>query len=189
MMPPITLRSCLLVTGIVFAGSLPYVATPASETKPAEQETPPAAQPPAPPTSAPTTPPVAQQAVAPAAQPAAAMVVRIAPGTPPAPECAWTGQRIVQALLRDDVIAADGFLDFYRGFGCPDGHLGRAFGCAVPLANAEAAPRRQQIAACWLDPDSAGMLDSAARAEKKDARADGTINKEPEKSGKLGTPR
>jgi len=173
MKTPRALTSCLLVTGIVAAGLFAHASFAASEAKPAEHETPAVPAPASPPASA----------------PAAAPVVRIAPGTPPSPECAWTGQRIVLALLRDDVLAADGFLGFYRRFGCPDGHLGRAFGCAVPLVNADSAPRRQHIAACWLDPDSVVMPDTTARAEKKDARADGTTNKEPEKSGKPGAPR
>jgi hypothetical protein len=177
MKTPSTLTCCLLVTGIVAAGLFTHASSAASEAKPAEQETP--AVP------APASPPASASAVAPATAP----VVRIPPGTPPSPECAWTGQRIVLALLRDDVLAADGFLGFYSRFGCPDGHLGRAFGCAVPLVNADSAPRRQHIAACWLDPDSVVTPDTTARTEKKDARADGATTKEPEKSGKPGTPR
>lgn len=125
----------------------------------------------------------------PAAVPAPAPAPRAAPGTPPSPECAWTGQRIVMALLRDDVIAADGFLAFYSRFGCPDGHLGRAFGCAVPLANAEAAPKRQQIAACWLDPDAVAPARTPARAETDEPRSGESENKEGEKPAAPGTAR
>jgi hypothetical protein len=93
------------------------------------------------------------------------------------------------ALLRDDVIAADGFLDFYSRFGCSDGHLGRAFGCAVPLANAEAAPKRQHTAACWQDPDAAAPAKAPARAEKEEAKPGEGENKEGEKPAAPGTTR
>lgn len=93
------------------------------------------------------------------------------------------------ALLRDDVIAAEGFLGFYSRFGCPDGHLGRAFGCAVPLANAEAAPKRQHIAACWLDPDTAALAKAPVRAEKEEAKPGEAENKEGEKPAAPGTTR
>jgi hypothetical protein len=93
------------------------------------------------------------------------------------------------ALLRDDVIAADGFLGFYSRFGCPDGHLGRAFGCAVPVANAEAAPKRQQIAACWLDPDTAALAKAPARAEKEETKPGEAESKEGEKPAAPGATR
>jgi len=162
----------MLLTGIVTGGILAHASASASDRK--------LADPPVPPVQA------SQPAAAPASAPAP---VRAAPGTPPSPECAWTGQRIVMALLRDDVIAADGFLSFYSRFGCPDGHLGRAFGCAVPLASAEAAPKRQQIAACWLDPDAAALAKAPARAEKEEARPGEAGNKEGEKPAAPGTTR
>jgi hypothetical protein len=174
-MIPLTLRSWLLLIGIVTSGVLARTSASASDRK--------LVDPPVPPVQA------SQPAAAPASAPAPAPTVRAAPGTPPSPECAWTGQRIVMALLRDDVIAAEGFLGFYSRFGCPDGHLGRAFGCAVPLANAEAAPKRQHIAACWLDPDTAAPAKAPARAEKEEAKPGEGENKEGEKPAAPGTTR
>lgn len=75
------------------------------------------------------------------------------PGTARAPECAWTGQRLVSVLLRDDVLAARGFLEFYNSFDCPTAHLGRAFGCAIPAAGNGAEAVQRQIESCWKDPD------------------------------------
>jgi hypothetical protein len=174
-MIPLTLRSWLLLIGIVTGGVIARTSASASDRK--------LVDPPVPPVQA------SQPAAAPASAPAPAPTVRAAPGTPPSPECAWTGQRIVMALLRDDVIAAEGFLGFYSRFGCPDGHLGRAFGCAVPLANAEAAPKRQHIAACWLDPDTAALAKAPVRAEKEEAKPGEAENKEGEKPAAPGTTR
>lgn len=72
-----------------------------------------------------------------------------------APECSWIGHRVVLALLRDDVLAADGFRQFYASFGCPTAFLGRAFGCAVPYADEEATLLMQYVDACWRDPNHA----------------------------------
>jgi hypothetical protein len=170
---PLTLCSWLLLTGIVAGGVLVHASASASDRKLVDAQVPPvqASQPPAVPAPAPSPAP------------------RAAPGTPPSTECSWTGQRIVMALLRDDVIAAEGFLGFYSRFGCPDGHLGRAFGCAVPLANAEAAPKRQQIAACWLDPDAVAPAKAPLRTEKEEAKPGETENKEGEKPAAPGTTR
>ena len=176
-MIPLTLRFWLLLIGTVTSGVLAHASASASDRK--------LADPPVPPVQA--SQPAATPALASA--PVPAPVPRAAPGTPPSPECSWTGQRIVMALLRDDVIAAEGFLGFYSRFGCPDGHLGRAFGCAVPLANAEAAPKRQQIAACWLDPDAATPARAPARAEKEEAKPGEAVNKEGEKPAAPGTTR
>lgn len=86
-----------------------------------------------------------------------------------APECRWVGHRIVMALLRDDVLAADGFQHFYRDFDCPVRYLGRVFGCAVPFAG-EAVPLLQQhVALCWQDANytesARGDVDSTGAAE------------------------
>lgn len=75
------------------------------------------------------------------------------PGSAQSPECAWTGQRLVSVLLHDDVLAANGFLGFYRTFRCPRQHLGLAFGCAVPAAGAAAAELQRRVEACWIDPE------------------------------------
>ena len=82
-----------------------------------------------------------------------------------AAECRWIGQRVVLALLRDDVLAADGFRQFYGGFDCPSAFLGRAFGCAVPHAEEEATALMQYVDACWRDPDHAAAAVVPADAE------------------------
>jgi hypothetical protein len=69
-------------------------------------------------------------------------------------ECAWVGKRIVSLLTRDDAMTAGDFLPFYLRFGCPDGHVGKTFGCVV--RNGEAAPNdvlADRIEKCWADPD------------------------------------
>lgn len=68
-------------------------------------------------------------------------------------ECAWVGKRTIRVLMRDDLIAAEGFLKFYNAFGCPVRYLGQAFGCA--LAGTDGAPAKDvenRIEACWKSP-------------------------------------
>ena len=68
-------------------------------------------------------------------------------------ECSWVGKRTIRVLMRDDLIAAEGFLKFYNVFGCPVRYLGQAFGCALGVA--EGAPARAvetRIDVCWQDP-------------------------------------
>lgn len=68
-------------------------------------------------------------------------------------ECAWVGKRIVSLLTRDDAMTAGDFLPFYLRFGCPEGHVGKSFGCVV--RNGEAAPNdilAERIEKCWIDP-------------------------------------
>lgn len=68
-------------------------------------------------------------------------------------ECAWVGKRTIRVLMRDDLIAAEGFLKFYSAFGCPTRHLGQAFGCAVSAgAGGSAREVETRIEACWADP-------------------------------------
>lgn len=70
-------------------------------------------------------------------------------------ECAWLGKRTVRVLIRDDLIAAEGFYRFYQAFGCSPEHLGRAFACATPAADVEDHQELQKHAAeCWNDPDA-----------------------------------
>lgn len=69
-------------------------------------------------------------------------------------ECAWTGKRIVSLLARDDAMTAGDFIPFYLRFGCPEGHVGKTFGCVV--RNGEAAPNdvlAERIEKCWANPD------------------------------------
>jgi hypothetical protein len=70
-------------------------------------------------------------------------------------ECAWLGKRTVRVLIRDDLIAAEGFYRFYQAFDCSPEHLGRAFACAIPAAVVEDRQALQKhAAACWNDPEA-----------------------------------
>ncbi len=69
-----------------------------------------------------------------------------------AAECRWLGKRAILVLLRDDIIAGEGFTRLYTSMGCPLEHLGQAFGCAVPAAPPTAAPVMEaQVESCWRD--------------------------------------
>ena len=110
--------------------------------EPAREAAPEAAPPEAPePGEAPSAPAEPQEAAAPPAV------------NPLDSACGWLGRRAVTVLLRDDLIAAEGFLDVYRRFDCPMPHLGLAFGCSVPAAGLESAEAMEdRVAACWIDP-------------------------------------
>jgi hypothetical protein len=74
------------------------------------------------------------------------------PRTEAAPECRWLGRRAILVLLRDDMIAAEGFIRLYNNMGCPMDHLGQAFGCSVPVAQPTAGPAVEaQVDSCWRD--------------------------------------
>jgi hypothetical protein len=69
-------------------------------------------------------------------------------------QCTWVGKRTIRVLMRDDLIAADGFLKFYRTFGCPVDHLGKAFGCSlIGTSGAPAKQVEERVDACWTDPN------------------------------------
>lgn len=88
----------------------------------------------------------------------------------PSAGCTWIGKRIVQALLRDDVVAAGDFQVQYKAFSCPDAYVADAFSCTVTnvqpgttagareltaTAGAReltAAGTREIIDACWANP-------------------------------------
>lgn len=93
-----------------------------------------------------------------------------APAKAPTAGCTWIGKRVVQALLRDDVVAAGDFQNHYKAFDCPTGHLAEVFSCTVtniqpgttagarelnPTGAARdltAAGTREIIDACWTNP-------------------------------------
>ena len=85
-------------------------------------------------------------------------------------DCAWTGKRTVQVLVRDDLIAADGFFKFYNAFGCPVGHLSEAFSCTVDgLGDADARAVEVRIETCWNNP--AGMPLPLGQSPTEDRKA------------------
>lgn len=71
-------------------------------------------------------------------------------------ECAWTGQRIVSLLWRDDVNTAREQSRFYEMFGCPADHLPVAFRCVI--RQSENQPDQNDLNArvygCWMSPES-----------------------------------
>jgi hypothetical protein len=70
-------------------------------------------------------------------------------------ECAWTGQRIVSLLWRDDVNTAREQSRFYEMFGCPAEHLPVAFRCVIEQS--ENQPEGNDLTArvygCWMAPE------------------------------------
>lgn len=83
------------------------------------------------------------------------------------PDCVWTGKRLVQVLVRDDLIAADGFFKFYNAFGCPVAHLGAAFSCTVDgLEQADPKTLDARIDACWADPTATPRAAESAMADE-----------------------
>lgn len=73
-------------------------------------------------------------------------------------ECAWTGQRIVSLLWRDDVNTAREQSRFYEMFGCPAEHLPVAFRCVIEQS--ESQPEQNDLNArvygCWMTPENRG---------------------------------
>ena len=71
-------------------------------------------------------------------------------------ECAWTGQRIVSLLWRDDVNTAREQTRFYELFGCPAEHLPVAFRCVIEQS--ESQPEQNDLTArvyaCWMAPEA-----------------------------------
>jgi hypothetical protein len=81
-------------------------------------------------------------------------------------ECSWLGQRLVRVLLRDDLIAAEGFHTFFNTFDCPTEHLARAFGCTIPAAGVEDMRDLEKHAAtCWKNPSATLQLTPPEKKE------------------------
>ncbi len=84
-----------------------------------------------------------------------------APGTPKSTidprtqeaDCSWVGKRTIRVLVRDDLIAAEGFMRFYTAFGCPMPHLSSAFACTFGgLKEMMEFGFEERVEACWTDP-------------------------------------
>jgi hypothetical protein len=81
-------------------------------------------------------------------------------GTEPVPpsrraECAWTGQRIVSLLWRDDVNTAREQSRFYELFGCPANHLPLAFRCVIEQSQTQPDQNdlNARVYSCWMEPE------------------------------------
>lgn len=81
-----------------------------------------------------------------------------------APECAFTGKRVVSLLSRDDVVAATEFHEFYQAFDCPALHLAAAFGCAVDVPEGVEEPVNDRVERCWEQPSSRPLVSIAPPA-------------------------
>lgn len=86
--------------------------------------------------------PAAPRPVPPAAAPKRTVAPRITAATP---ECAWSGRRIVNLLIRDDVDTADKFRRFYEQFGCPSAHVGLALRCVIQSEIPAQAPAQGSV--------------------------------------------
>jgi hypothetical protein len=74
------------------------------------------------------------------------------PRSESSPECRWLGRRTVLMLLRDDLIAADGFTRMYTTLGCPLDQIGPVFACVAPQAQVpQGQSLETQIDYCWTE--------------------------------------
>jgi hypothetical protein len=80
-------------------------------------------------------------------------------------QCTWLGKRVMLLLAREDVVAAGEFSRFYVGFGCPETHLGNAFGCLI-AAEIPAADFRKALDA-QASPEARKAAETAAVEAKK----------------------
>jgi hypothetical protein len=70
-----------------------------------------------------------------------------------APDCAWTGKRVINTLWREEVDAATQFTRFYSLFGCPGQHISMALSCVVAWQGDPAKSQDERVEACWADPN------------------------------------
>jgi hypothetical protein len=73
-----------------------------------------------------------------------------------APECVWTGRRIVSLLWRDDIDTARQYIDLYDRFKCSQDHLKMVFRCLIKQGPLDAkAPDHlaTRVQNCWITPD------------------------------------
>lgn len=68
-----------------------------------------------------------------------------------APDCRWTGERVIATLMREEVDAASQLTRFYSMFGCPTPHISLALTCMVER-DREQGPHDEKIRTCWNDP-------------------------------------
>jgi hypothetical protein len=74
------------------------------------------------------------------------------PKSDAAAECRWLGRRILLVLLRDDLIATDGFMRLYATLGCPVDYIGPVFACVNPGAQTPPGQTLEaQIDYCWQE--------------------------------------
>lgn len=84
------------------------------------------------------------------------------------PGCAWLAKRVMLALLRDDIVAANDYQEMYKSFVCPAVRLADAFSCVVAEGAPESASEtRERIDLCWADPHNVMASKAAAGSPNK----------------------
>jgi hypothetical protein len=94
-----------------------------------------------------------------------------------APECVWTGRRIVSLLWRDDIDTARRFMELYEHFTCSPKHLKLAFRCVIkqgPIDPKAAEELATRVHDCWIAPEK--PTTAASRATGSTTKG-GTIPK------------
>jgi hypothetical protein len=82
-----------------------------------------------------------------------------------APECVWTGRRIVSLLWRDDIETAQRYFSLYERFSCSPEHLKLAFRCVIergPLDPKATDRLASRVHGCWVAPDEPTTASSQA---------------------------
>jgi hypothetical protein len=99
-----------------------------------------------------------------------------------APDCRWTGERVIATLMRDEVDVASQLTRFYSMFGCPTPHIGLALSCMVER-DREQGPHDEKIRTCWNDPSVSrtAATPPAPEAGKEPAKP-GAEDKPPQKN-------
>ena len=93
-----------------------------------------------------------------------------------APECVWTGRRIVSLLWRNDINTARRYMDLYDQFTCSANHLKLAFRCVIeqgPSDPKAAEELSSRVHNCWINPDEPT---TAGRATGSTTRSSTTPN-------------
>jgi hypothetical protein len=93
-----------------------------------------------------------------------------------APECVWTGRRIVSLLWRDDIDTAHRYIELYDRFGCSSEHLKLAFRCVIrqgPIDPKAADRLASRVHSCWITPEE--PTTASSQATTGSASKSGTI--------------
>lgn len=98
-----------------------------------------------------------------------------------APDCRWTGERVIATLMRDEVDVASQLTRFYSMFGCPTPHIGLALSCMVDR-DREQGPHDEKIRTCWADPSMSRTTAAPSAAEAKEPGKAGAEEKPPQKN-------
>jgi len=98
-----------------------------------------------------------------------------------APDCQWTGERVIHTLMRDEVDTASQLTRFYSMFGCPTPHIGLALSCMVERER-EQGPQHEKIKSCWTDPNVSRTAAAPAPEAAKEPAKPAAEDKPPQKN-------